>query len=147
MSLPTKSWWKMAEIYKIFAVGYTCDFSLKSAQELFDHESGRVFRPGTGVFINEKNGYAIGKKWCDVQVKAWLYDLEKPDWYWVLKNLYSDGLFPHWWLNKIFKNFIDSKKELYSDAPDRIKKNLKKRLECLTEVSVWSGTWNHCRCA
>lgn len=121
MSVPTKNWWKMAEIYKLFVDVFNADFSSRAAQALFDYESRGDGFIQLDTFIDTNNGYAIGKKWCDVNIAMWLKALEKPGWYWELKSIYSDRRYPRWWLNKIFKNFLAGKKEFF-DTPERLKR-------------------------
>lgn len=62
--------------------------------ELFNNES-------FGEPISEKNGYYLGKKWMDVQIKMWKEDLQIG----IISRyeLYQDEKFPHWWLDKILR--------------------------------------------
>lgn len=62
--------------------------------ELFNHES-------FGTDISSNNGYALGKKWMDVQITMWKEDIQKGLLF--TSELYDDPLFPHWWLDRIFK--------------------------------------------
>lgn len=86
----------MSEIYKVFANDWKQfhDFSDDSLIELFNHES-------YGTPISESNGYALGKKWLNVNVSMWKEDIEKG----LLNKteLYADSKFPDWWLDSIFK--------------------------------------------
>jgi hypothetical protein len=87
----------MTEIYRIFSKDWEAfhDFSDEAKIELFNHES-------YGLPISPKNGYALGKKWLNVQVSMWLEDIENGL---LFKHeLYSDPKYPEWWLDGIFKN-------------------------------------------
>lgn len=117
---------KMCEIYKIFAESYKCDFSNEAMEEMFLFESrgiGNIDITGSNTIGKLSNGFAVGKKWLNVQVKAWLKDCEQfidgeeqphyRGWANVLRELYDDPRFPHWWLDEVFSKFIKNKKELY----------------------------------
>lgn len=87
---------RMCEIYKIFSHDFEhlCDYSDQSKIDLFNHEA-------YGEKIKSNNGYALGKKWLNVQVKMWKEDIQNGI---LFKHeLYNDGKFPHWWLDSIFK--------------------------------------------
>ena len=87
---------RMCEIYRVFAKDWehcstwTDDDLIK----LYNHESfGEPLNPG--------NGFALGKKWLNVTVAMWLEDIELGT---LFKHeLYEDGKFPHWWLDKVLK--------------------------------------------
>jgi hypothetical protein len=111
---------RMLPIYKLFAEPWssTCDFSEESALVLYDYESKGKGDLSIDIYNKTHNGYMVGKKWLNVQVSAWIEDLsififkdgyrepvKNPHyegWYNVLKRLYTDTKFPHWWLNEIF---------------------------------------------
>lgn len=86
----------MCEIYIIFSKDWEhiLDFSDQAKIELFNHES-------YGIPVRNNNGFAVGKKWLNVQVTMWKEDMEKGLFF--KHELYSDPKFPHWWLDSIFK--------------------------------------------
>ena len=138
----TEKFKKMCEIYKIFGTekmwnmengkkiyyihGNTHDFSEEAMKQLYEFETFGKGNLKEQVFnIGKKiNGFAVGKKWLNVQVKSWLKDCELfidgkeqenyRGWFNVLKELYADKTFPHWWLNEVFSKFIKEKKEFYA---------------------------------
>ena len=70
------------------------DFTDEAKVELFNHES-------YGTPLTPHNGYALGKKWLNVQVAMWFEDMANGL---LFKHeLYEDPLFPHWWLDSVFK--------------------------------------------
>jgi hypothetical protein len=71
------------------------DFSDEKLIELFNGES-------YGTFVSANNGFAHGKKWLSLNVEMWKEDIQKG--YLLKRELYEDELFPHWWLDSIFKN-------------------------------------------
>jgi len=92
----SKKFKRMAEVYKIFASEWESafDFSDKMVIEMFNHES-------FGAPVSKQNGYSLGKKWMDVNIKMWKEDIDKSN---LMKwELYDDPRFPHWWLDGIFK--------------------------------------------
>lgn len=101
---PTKNWWRMAEIYRHFAktaekTGFVCDFSDEAALQMFIAET----YGGGRAEIKPNNGFAIGKKWMDVTVAEWLESLNGFGRDRVLNayELYADPTYPHWWLDKV----------------------------------------------
>ena len=123
----TKRFIKMCKIYKIFAEPWDCDFSQQAMEEMFLFESkgiGDINITGFNATGKKPNGYAVGKKWLNVQVKAWLRDCKLfidgveqehyQGWGNVLKEIYADKKFPHWWLDEVFSKFIKEKKEFYA---------------------------------
>lgn len=60
--------------------------------ELYNSES-------YGIPVSEKNGFYLGKKWMDVQIKMWKEDLQVG----IISKyeLYQDETFPRWWLEKV----------------------------------------------
>ena len=142
----TNKWLKKAEIYRFFAEGFyyeawfahirrekglmyqptreecpPCpyEFTVESAEELFQSETFGRGKIEVDCFSASNNGYSIGKKWCDVQVSAWLSDLEmfidgeeNPNFHGrfpLLKELYADEKYKHfhWWLDNIFHKHKD----------------------------------------
>ena len=85
----------MCEIYFIFSKNFhsSHDYSDESKIEMFNHES-------YGMPISKLNGFYVGKCWMNVTMKMWFEDLKKGMLF--EKELYDDGTFPHWWLDKIF---------------------------------------------
>jgi hypothetical protein len=75
----------MAQIYKIFAEGWTgLDFSDSSLIEMYNSES-------YGEPIDErKNGFYVGKHWMDVTISMW-------------SELYNDPRFPSDWLDAVLR--------------------------------------------
>ncbi len=99
---------KMCEVYKIFAKDWDCDLSDEAMQEMFEYESlgvGNISIAGFNVTNKLPNGFAVGKKWLNVQVSYWLEDCKTRGWFNVLDELYSDR-FPNWWLDEIFKDYL-----------------------------------------
>lgn len=95
--MPTKKWWKMAEVYRHFAGQGDWDFSISASEEMFLWESKGV------PFNNPLNGYMIGKKWMDLTItEYWLPDLREGKTLFK-KDLYEDANLPHWFLDKVLK--------------------------------------------
>lgn len=87
----------MCEIYRIFSKEWEhiCDYSEDSMRELNLYESN-----GQGK-CELTNGFYLGKRYMDVTIKMWKEDIENGI---LFKHeLYDDGKFPSWWLDKIFK--------------------------------------------
>lgn len=91
---PTAKWKRMAEMYRVFAEGWseTCDFSDSMAQEMYEFETF-----GRGC-ISQDNGFAIGKKWMDVTIEMWKYGID--DGLLSVDELRRDGRFPDWFLRR-----------------------------------------------
>jgi hypothetical protein len=75
LTKPTSKWLKKAEKYRELAkiaeqTGFKCDFSNEAANAMFNFESSGIGK------IEYDNGYAIGKKWMDVQISMWIEDLQ-----------------------------------------------------------------------
>lgn len=87
----------MCEIYKIFANDWKdgLDFSEEMMLELYYSES-------YGDEASPHNGYYVGKRYLNLQVNMWKEDIKKG--YLFKHELYNDDIFPHWWLDKIFKS-------------------------------------------
>lgn len=70
----TQRFIRMCDLYKIFAKDWDCDFSIQAMQEMFEFESfgkGNINISGFNTIGKRSNGYAVGKKWLNVQVSAW----------------------------------------------------------------------------
>lgn len=109
---------KMCEIYRIFSRNWDCDISNKAMQEMFEFETygrGSIEISGFNTTGKRANGYAVGKKWLNVMVSEWIDEMEKYGWIDVIERLYSDPLFPKWWLNDIFREYITNKCVFYHD--------------------------------
>lgn len=87
----------MSKLYEIFANDWKQfhDFSEESLVELYNSES-------FGCKVSSKNGFALGKKWLNVNVAMWKEDVEKGLLH--IQELYEDRKFPHWWLDSVFKS-------------------------------------------
>lgn len=84
---PSKKWYKKAQLYKkhalnIFNEGMMArhrslgepitecyyDFSEKAALEMYLFESSGIGNVSIDIFNSKINGYAVGKKWYDVEI-------------------------------------------------------------------------------
>lgn len=72
------------------------DFSEDALVEMFLHESQGI------ALASKNNGYVLGKKWMDVNIAMWKEDIAKG--YLFRCELYNDGNYPHWWLDKVLKD-------------------------------------------
>lgn len=92
----SKKFRRMSELYFHFASGFDrLDFSDESLLSLYNHES-------YGTELNQNNGFAVGKKYLNVQVSMWREDLIRG---WICKSeLYEDGKYPEWWLDSVLDN-------------------------------------------
>lgn len=97
---------KMCEVYRIFAKNFDCDLSDQAMLDMYNYESSGIGDINISGFngIGKPNGYAVGKKWLNVQVSAWLNDFEENRLFarMVLEELYLKKEFPKWWLDSIF---------------------------------------------
>lgn len=91
----TKRWKRMSELYRRFGKDFEhcCDFSYKSALEMFSHES-------TGTPVHHMNGFLIGKQWLNITVSMWREGLNSGNL--ITEELEED--FPNWWLRSVFAN-------------------------------------------
>lgn len=99
----TRSWLRMAQVYKIFGENKfttNLDFSANAAKEMFEFESTGKGNLESSIFSNKVNGYYYGKKMLNITVAMWKEDITKGLLFIV--ELYQDKKFPHWWLNRIF---------------------------------------------
>ena len=92
----SKNYLRMSEVYRIFSSPWehVLDFSDKALVDMYRYETH-------GVSINNPNanGFYVGKQWMDVNIKMWREDIR--DGYLTKHELFSDPMFPTWWLNKI----------------------------------------------
>jgi hypothetical protein len=87
----------MSELYRHFGspMASSLDFSDEALISLYNAESY-----GTSCSLN--NGFAIGKKFLNLQVTAWQEMLREGT---LAKfELYEDPAFPHEWLDSVLKN-------------------------------------------
>jgi hypothetical protein len=86
----------MSEVYVIFVNDWKhcLDFSDTMLLQLYNHES-------YGGPIDQKNGFAHGKKWLNLNVTMWKEDIALGNLF--VWELYDDPKFPHWWLDSVFK--------------------------------------------
>lgn len=89
----------MSEVYKYFSHEYTdFDFSEEMRLELQNHESlGNKVCP-----LSPKNGFALGKKWLNINVAMWIEGIEEGTFF--KYEFYKNPNYPHWWLDSIFEN-------------------------------------------
>lgn len=87
----------MCELYRIFSKDWEhlIDLSDEAQIEFFNHES-------LGLPCSPNNGFALGKKWLNVQVTMWKEDIALGLFF--KSELYDDPKYPHWWLDSIFKS-------------------------------------------
>jgi len=124
MKMP-KRFVRKCKIYKLFAEE-GLDFSKEAMKELYLFETFGKGNIEIGGFNQSNNGYAVGKRWCDLQVTTWLEECEMFDdkgneksfyrgWYNVINELYKDSTFKdfHWWLDSVFRNFLKSKNSIH----------------------------------
>ena len=88
----------MSEVYKMFGhpEDFKClDFSDEALIELYNYESYG------GKPCSSKNGFMHGKKMLNLNVEMWREDIKAGN---LFKfELYEDSMFPHWWLDSIFR--------------------------------------------
>lgn len=91
----------MSELFKHFGKDMkNLDFGDQRLLELYNHESY-----GSPLPSPEQNGFAIGKRYLNLQVTMWKEDLYKGL---LFKHeLYEEPSYPHWWLDSIFKDTTD----------------------------------------
>jgi hypothetical protein len=92
----------MCEVYKIFGRHHLAelDFSEDALVELFNLETYGEKRCGS---IKPTNGFYHGKRLLNVTVSMWKEDMEGKNKSLLKFELYEDPMFPHWWLDSIFK--------------------------------------------
>lgn len=103
----------MCEVYRLFAQDWaSCStFTDDDIIELYNHESYgsplRQHEPG-----KPGNGFALGKRWLDVTLAMWLEDIRDG----ILRRseLYEDGKFPHWWLDRVLNTGYESQNTVRS---------------------------------
>jgi hypothetical protein len=90
----------MSELYRHFARSWaqSLDFSDEALLSLYNHES-------YGTELSENNGFAVGKKYLNLQVTMWREDLRRG---WLAKwELYETDL-PNWWFDSILDGLYDN---------------------------------------
>lgn len=92
----SKKFRRMSEIYRVFGSGFSgLDYDDAALLSLYNHES-------YGTELSKNNGFAVGKKYLNVQVAMWKEDLQRC---WISKSeLYEDGKYPSWWLDSVLEN-------------------------------------------
>lgn len=96
-----KKFQKMIPLYEMFAKEFssdTIDFSDKAKEDMYRYETC-----GEG-FVDERNGYFLGKKILNLQVTSWKEDMKNGLLY--FKELYDNPNYPKWWLNSVLKGSI-----------------------------------------
>ena len=105
MIKPSKKWIKKSLLYKRAARDYNnLDFSNEAAMEMFKFEStgnGDISIEGFNTIDKKCNGYAVGKKWLDVNISNWKEAIK--DGWLRIDDLVTDG-WPKDWLIKILKD-------------------------------------------
>lgn len=145
----SKNFQEMCEIYRIFADDYCdfSDNAKQEMYDFETFGKGSISIDGFNTIGKKSNGFAVGKKWLNVTVAMWMDELsmfkweEDPNgkythketgklynfvenriyigWYNTIKRLYSDPMFPHWWLNKVFEGYFEEKINMYEEIlPD-----------------------------
>lgn len=90
----SKKYMKMIEVYKLFTTEWPdLDWGRECLEEMYLFESRGV------KFHNPDNGYFVGKQYMDVHITMWRQDLK--DGILIKRELYEDGRFPKWWLDKV----------------------------------------------
>lgn len=87
----------MAALYRHFGgqMGERLEFDDNALLSLYNHES-------YGTALSERNGYAVGKRYLNLQVTAWKEMLREGT---LAKfELYEDPSYPHWWLDSVLEN-------------------------------------------
>ena len=96
-----KKFKKMIPLYEMFAKEFASadiDFSDKAKEAMYLYETY-----GEG-FVDERNGYFLGKKILNLQVTSWKEDMKNGLLY--FEELYNDPNYPHWRLNSVLKGSI-----------------------------------------
>lgn len=91
----------MVPLYRHFVRDFESglDFSDEMLFEMYEHESKGVGK------CSPSNGYYHGKKWLNVTVAMWREDIKLGNLF--LFELYEDSAYPHWWLDRIFKDSVN----------------------------------------
>lgn len=94
MSKPSAKFRRACEVYLIFARPWleSLDVSPEAMEEMFRHESH-------GKPVGDRNGFAVGKKWLNVQVSAWKEDIAAG--LLTKQELLEDETFPKWWIRGV----------------------------------------------
>jgi hypothetical protein len=89
----------MSEIYRRFGgEGPNIDYSDQAAQEMYLYETRGEGNLSMGLFeIDGKiNGFAVGKKWMNVQIESWKRDIRRG----LLFRFELESDYPKWFLDK-----------------------------------------------
>lgn len=91
---------RMAELYRYFARSMTSTLDLSDAAmlALYNHES-------YGTPLPPENGFAVGKRYLNLQVTTWREDLQRG--LLARHELYEDPALPHWWLDSVLQGLYD----------------------------------------
>ena len=97
----TKNFLKMSEIYRIFSRHWQdqLKYDETSLLEMFKYET-----LGEAIANPEINGFYVGKHWMDVNISMWNEELKTG--YLNRLELYDDGTFPEWWLDKVINSGV-----------------------------------------
>jgi len=91
----SKKFIKMCEVYKLFINDEMgeLDFSKSAQAVMYKSETFGGDKPMSD------NGFYVGKRWSDATVKSWKETIKNGEL--LRRELYEDGKFPHWWLDKV----------------------------------------------
>lgn len=112
----TKPFKQMAEVYKVFAKDWkhVCNFGPVSLDQAFkaetygrEHKRSYSKKMGNGRL----NGFLVGKHWMDVTLAQWKEDI--PQGMLFKYELYREGQFPSWWLDKVLEPIIPGRSFIY----------------------------------
>lgn len=106
-----KNWWRMADIYRRFAIDCKdADFSDSAALAFYRYETFGISLPKA----DRLNGFELGKKWMDITIAMWKEDIatlgvsvkelqeDYPDWFLErvgILNLKPNRMACDWWIN------------------------------------------------
>lgn len=98
MSKISKKFIRMSNVYRHFSLDWVdcLDYSADMLLEMYKAENGEV-KP------SKLNGFAQGKKGLNITVAMWKEDIAKGTLF--LFELYNDENYPHWWLDRVFKDY------------------------------------------
>lgn len=95
----------MTDIYKIFSkeLSSPLSFSEDNLVEMFKYETYGIKSESL-----KDNGFYVGKQYMDLHITTWREDLRKG--LLLERELYEDGTFPSWWLDKVLKGWTHDTK-------------------------------------